>query len=179
MPTNPITTGERFERLVGIMARLRAPDGCPWDREQKCWRPWAIPIGLGSLTNSATSCCKDLHAARIFRSRGIQYDAPNAARKIELGIRRQEVGVGYQHPLCRAPNSLCVVMARLAKRNVTVTTVGSGKRHASFHAWQEFHSVAGLKRQAEHRIWNRRRRDIRRRARRAPRAMGAYSPSIG
>src|SRR5260221_304791 len=34
MPTNPITTGERFERLVGIMARLRAPGGCPWDREQ-------------------------------------------------------------------------------------------------------------------------------------------------
>lgn len=30
---NP-TTGERFERLVEIMARLRAPDGCPWDREQ-------------------------------------------------------------------------------------------------------------------------------------------------
>jgi len=34
MPTNPSTTGERFERLVGIMARLRAPGGCPWDREQ-------------------------------------------------------------------------------------------------------------------------------------------------
>src|SRR5438876_881955 len=34
MPTNPTTTGERFERPVGIMARLRAPDGCPWDREQ-------------------------------------------------------------------------------------------------------------------------------------------------
>ncbi|HTC33669.1 MAG TPA: MazG nucleotide pyrophosphohydrolase domain-containing protein, partial [Bryobacteraceae bacterium] len=30
----PSTTGERFERLVGIMARLRAPGGCPWDREQ-------------------------------------------------------------------------------------------------------------------------------------------------
>src|SRR5712692_8144310 len=28
------TTGEKFERLVGIMARLRAPGGCPWDREQ-------------------------------------------------------------------------------------------------------------------------------------------------
>jgi MazG family protein len=26
--------GQRFERLVGIMRRLRAPDGCPWDREQ-------------------------------------------------------------------------------------------------------------------------------------------------
>lgn len=28
------TTGERFERVVGIMERLRAPGGCPWDREQ-------------------------------------------------------------------------------------------------------------------------------------------------
>jgi len=30
----PPTTGERFERAVSIMARLRAPGGCPWDREQ-------------------------------------------------------------------------------------------------------------------------------------------------
>jgi len=28
------TTGERFERAVAIMKRLRAPGGCPWDREQ-------------------------------------------------------------------------------------------------------------------------------------------------
>jgi ATP diphosphatase len=28
------TTGERFERAVSIMAKLRAPGGCPWDREQ-------------------------------------------------------------------------------------------------------------------------------------------------
>jgi nucleoside triphosphate diphosphatase len=28
------TTGERFERAVEIMARLRGPGGCPWDREQ-------------------------------------------------------------------------------------------------------------------------------------------------
>ena len=26
--------GDKFETLVRIMARLRAPDGCPWDREQ-------------------------------------------------------------------------------------------------------------------------------------------------
>src|SRR5271156_2521566 len=33
--TAPATTiGEKFERLVSIMARLRAPGGCPWDREQ-------------------------------------------------------------------------------------------------------------------------------------------------
>jgi len=28
------STGERFERAVAIMARLRGPGGCPWDREQ-------------------------------------------------------------------------------------------------------------------------------------------------
>lgn len=28
------TTGERFERAVSVMARLRAPGGCPWDRQQ-------------------------------------------------------------------------------------------------------------------------------------------------
>jgi MazG family protein len=28
------TAGTRFDRLVEIMRRLRAPDGCPWDREQ-------------------------------------------------------------------------------------------------------------------------------------------------
>ncbi|VGO13770.1 Nucleoside triphosphate pyrophosphohydrolase [Pontiella desulfatans] len=27
-------TGEAMERLLGVMHRLRAPDGCPWDREQ-------------------------------------------------------------------------------------------------------------------------------------------------
>jgi tetrapyrrole methylase family protein/MazG family protein len=26
--------GEKFQQLVSIMARLRAPGGCPWDREQ-------------------------------------------------------------------------------------------------------------------------------------------------
>jgi len=35
MSTNPQSkAGEKFERLAGLMARLRAPDGCPWDREQ-------------------------------------------------------------------------------------------------------------------------------------------------
>ena len=28
------TAGEKFQKLVAIMARLRAPGGCPWDREQ-------------------------------------------------------------------------------------------------------------------------------------------------
>ena len=29
-----MTAAEAFEQLVGIMERLRAPGGCPWDREQ-------------------------------------------------------------------------------------------------------------------------------------------------
>ena len=34
MTTSVTSIGEKFERLVSIMARLRAPGGCPWDREQ-------------------------------------------------------------------------------------------------------------------------------------------------
>ncbi|MGA2087063.1 MAG: nucleoside triphosphate pyrophosphohydrolase, partial [Terracidiphilus sp.] len=32
--TDPARTAALFEQSVKIMARLRAPDGCPWDREQ-------------------------------------------------------------------------------------------------------------------------------------------------
>jgi len=30
----PESAGEKFQKLVSLMARLRAPGGCPWDREQ-------------------------------------------------------------------------------------------------------------------------------------------------
>jgi len=29
-----LTPGQWFEKLVGVQARLRSPNGCPWDREQ-------------------------------------------------------------------------------------------------------------------------------------------------
>ena len=32
MKSNP--TGKRFEELITIVEKLRAPNGCPWDREQ-------------------------------------------------------------------------------------------------------------------------------------------------
>jgi len=32
--TDPVGAGALFEQSAAIMARLRAPDGCPWDREQ-------------------------------------------------------------------------------------------------------------------------------------------------
>ncbi|MBS1824696.1 MAG: nucleoside triphosphate pyrophosphohydrolase [Acidobacteria bacterium] len=34
MSKSESTPGRRFDQLVEIMARLRASDGCPWDREQ-------------------------------------------------------------------------------------------------------------------------------------------------
>src|ERR1700736_1300080 len=35
-PANPAqrTPGEWFDNLVAVQAKLRAPNGCPWDREQ-------------------------------------------------------------------------------------------------------------------------------------------------
>jgi tetrapyrrole methylase family protein/MazG family protein len=41
---NPTQTSEAFTRLLDIMRRLRAPDGCPWDREQthRSLRPYLI-----------------------------------------------------------------------------------------------------------------------------------------
>jgi MazG family protein len=33
-PSNTISAGEWFEKLVAVQKRLRAPQGCPWDREQ-------------------------------------------------------------------------------------------------------------------------------------------------
>ena len=29
-----MSAGERFDRLIEIMATLRGPDGCPWDKQQ-------------------------------------------------------------------------------------------------------------------------------------------------
>jgi hypothetical protein len=29
-----LSAGAWFERLVALQKRLRAPDGCPWDRQQ-------------------------------------------------------------------------------------------------------------------------------------------------
>src|SRR5512138_2171691 len=38
------TAGAAFDRLAGIVARLRAPDGCPWDRAQtlESLRPFVL-----------------------------------------------------------------------------------------------------------------------------------------
>src|SRR6202049_3024421 len=41
---NTVSAGEWFEKLVAVQKRLRAPQGCPWDREQThaTLRPYLI-----------------------------------------------------------------------------------------------------------------------------------------
>lgn len=44
-------SGEKFEELLELMARLRAPGGCPWDREQtlQSLRPYLIEEAYEAL----------------------------------------------------------------------------------------------------------------------------------
>jgi MazG family protein len=41
---DPVSAGNAFQRLVDVMARLRGPGGCPWDREQtyRTLRPYVL-----------------------------------------------------------------------------------------------------------------------------------------
>src|SRR6266702_6057479 len=46
-----LTAGQWFEKLVAVQARLRAPNGCPWDREQthQALRTYLIEEAYGVL----------------------------------------------------------------------------------------------------------------------------------
>src|SRR5688572_28922937 len=56
------TPGSSFERLVEIMRRLRAPDGCPWDREQTpaSLRPFVLEETYEVLEAIETGTPRDL-----------------------------------------------------------------------------------------------------------------------
>ncbi len=54
--------GAKFETLVGLMSRLRAEDGCPWDREQTIHslRPYLIEEAYEALDAIEREDWKDL-----------------------------------------------------------------------------------------------------------------------
>ncbi len=60
------TPGDRFNELVSIMARLRSPDGCPWDREQTLasLRPYLLEETYEALealdTGDTAGLCEEL-----------------------------------------------------------------------------------------------------------------------
>ncbi|HEX7087382.1 MAG TPA: nucleoside triphosphate pyrophosphohydrolase [Vicinamibacterales bacterium] len=60
------TPGARFDELVRIMARLRAPDGCPWDRAQtiRSLRPFLLEETYEALEaidrGDAAALCEEL-----------------------------------------------------------------------------------------------------------------------
>jgi MazG family protein len=60
------TPGDRFNELVSIMAQLRSPEGCPWDREQtlSSLRPYLLEEtyeALEALDNGDTAAlCEEL-----------------------------------------------------------------------------------------------------------------------
>jgi MazG family protein len=64
--TVPAGPGSRFDRLVEIMDALRAPDGCPWDREQTLasLRPFVLEETYEVLeaieSGSPASLCEEL-----------------------------------------------------------------------------------------------------------------------
>jgi len=78
MPVDP------FRELVAIMARLRGPDGCPWDREQtledlgRYIREEAEEVGQAIASGDPRAVAEELgdllfnliHAARIAEEKG-------------------------------------------------------------------------------------------------------------
>ncbi len=73
-----------FRELVEIMARLRAPDGCPWDREQtaedlsRYLREESEEVARAVASGDPAAVCEELgdmlfnliHLARIAEERG-------------------------------------------------------------------------------------------------------------
>jgi MazG family protein len=96
--------GEAFRELIGIMARLRAPGGCPWDREQtlkdlgRYLKEEAEEAARAIESGDMAHVCEELgdllfnliHAARIAEEQGA-FDI----RKVVLGARDKIV---RRHP---------------------------------------------------------------------------------
>ena len=94
--------GEQVEQLVEIMATLRAPEGCPWDREQTLdsLRPFLLEETYEVL-DAMTSDNPQLHAEELgdllfqivfqsqIRSEAGSFDLGDVAEAISAKLRRR------------------------------------------------------------------------------------------
>ena len=95
--------GEAFARLVGIMRRLREPDGCPWDREQsfstlRRYTLFLSQIGAEEGSFEVVDAIEAINDKLVRRhphvfGDGRADDADAVLRNWEA-IKRQERGVG-------------------------------------------------------------------------------------
>jgi len=107
------TPGERFDQLVEIMRRLRAPDGCPWDREQtlQSLRPFLLEETYEALEaidrNDPQGLCEELgdllfevvFLARVSEEAG-QFSVADAVDTVATKlIRRHPHVFGDRHGL--------------------------------------------------------------------------------
>jgi MazG family protein len=97
-----MTSADAFTRLVDIMARLRAPGGCPWDREQsrESLRPYLIEEAyeaLDAIDSGNVDSIRDelgdvllqvVFHARIAAERG-EFDVADVCRAVSDKLERR------------------------------------------------------------------------------------------
>jgi MazG family protein len=100
----PATAGEELERLLGVMRRLRAPDGCPWDRAQdlRSLRPYLVEEAyevLDALDSGEPSQLReelgDLLFQLVFQS---QISAEQGAFDMADVVRGLAAKLEFRHP---------------------------------------------------------------------------------
>lgn len=94
--------GDYFQKLIDLMARLRGPDGCPWDREQtrETLKPMLIEEAYEVLEaldeEDSGELCEELgdllfqvvFHSQIARERG-EFDAHDVCREVYLKMVRR------------------------------------------------------------------------------------------
>ncbi len=117
-----MTTGDKFEQLIKTVARLRDPDGCPWDREQT--HASLLPYFLEEV-----------------------YEVIESVDEGNWNTLREELGDILLHVVMQAQiaaedhrftvaDSLDVVNEKLVRRHPHV--FGDAQADASFHAKQNW-----------------------------------------
>ena len=114
--------GKKFEELVGIVEKLRAPDGCPWDREQT--NQSLLPYFIEEVYELIESVDEE------------NWDTV----KEELGDLLLhmvfQASIGEDEGKFKLADSLTNVNEKLVRRHPHV--FGNGKADAAFHAKQNW-----------------------------------------